>query len=76
MATEININPTMLTWAIARAGYVLDEFLVKFPNVKKWIEQIKKPTVKQLEDFAHRVHIPFGYLFVIIQPLFYVTEKH
>lgn len=64
MATEININPTMLTWAIARAGYVLDEFLVKFPNVKKWIEQIKKPTVKQLEDFAHRVHIPFGYLFL------------
>lgn len=64
MATEININPTMLTWAIARAGYVVDEFLEKFPNVKKWVEQIKKPTVKQLEDFAHRVHIPFGYLFL------------
>lgn len=64
MATEININPTMLTWAIARAGYVLDEFLIKFPNVKAWIDQIKKPTVKQLEDFAHRVHIPFGYLFL------------
>jgi Zn-dependent peptidase ImmA (M78 family) len=64
MATEININPTMLTWAIARAGYVVDEFLEKFPNVKKWVEQIKKPTVKQLEDFANRVHIPFGYLFL------------
>lgn len=64
MATEININPTMLTWAIARAGYVVDEFLEKFPNVKNWVEQIKKPTVKQLEDFAHRVHIPFGYLFL------------
>lgn len=64
MATEININPNMLTWAIARAGYVVDEFLEKFPNVKKWIELIKKPTVKQLEDFAHRVHIPFGYLFL------------
>lgn len=25
MATEININPNMLTWAIARAGYVLAE---------------------------------------------------
>jgi Zn-dependent peptidase ImmA (M78 family) len=64
MATEININPNMLTWAIARAGYVVDEFLEKFPNVKKWVELIKKPTVKQLEDFAHRVHIPFGYLFL------------
>lgn len=64
MGTEININPTMLTWAIARAGYVVDDFLVKFPYVKKWVEQIKKPTVKQLEDFARRVHIPFGYLFL------------
>lgn len=64
MGTEININPTMLTWAIARAGYVVDDFLEKFPNVKKWIEQIKNPTVKQLEEFAHRVHIPFGYLFL------------
>ena len=25
MATEININPNMLTWAIAWAGYVLAE---------------------------------------------------
>src|SRR5690606_33911873 len=64
MATEINVNPTMLTWAIARAGYIVDEFLEKFPNVKNWIEQIKKPTVKQLEDFSRRVHIPFGYLFL------------
>lgn len=64
MATEININPNMLTWAIARAGYVVDDFLERFPNVKKWIEQVKSPTVKQLEDFAKRVHIPFGYLFL------------
>lgn len=64
MGTEIIINPTMLTWAIARAGYVLDDFLEKFPNVRKWIEQIKSPTVKQLEEFAKRVHIPFGYLFL------------
>jgi len=68
MATEININPTMLTWAIARAGYIVDEFLEKFPNVKKWVEEIKRPTVKQLEDFAHRVHIPFGYLFLTEPP--------
>jgi Zn-dependent peptidase ImmA (M78 family) len=64
MGTEININPTMLTWAIIRAGYVLGDFLEKFPNVKKWIEKAKSPTVKQLEDFSRRVHIPFGYLFL------------
>jgi len=64
MRTEVNINPTMLTWAIARAGYELQDFLMKFPNVQKWLENIKNPTVKQLEEFANRVHIPFGYLFL------------
>jgi len=28
------------------------------------MEESKMPTVKQLEDFAHRVHVPFGYLFL------------
>lgn len=72
MATEININPNMLTWAIARAGYVVDDFLERFPNVKKWIEEIKSPTVKQLEEFARRVHIPFGYLFLQEPPKEYI----
>lgn len=64
MRTEVNINPNMLTWAIARAGYELHDYLIKFPNVQKWLENIKNPTVKQLEEFANRVHIPFGYLFL------------
>ena len=64
MRTEVNINPTMLTWAITRAGFELQDFLLKFPNVQKWLENLKKPTVKQLEEFANRVHIPFGYLFL------------
>lgn len=64
MGIEIDINPNMLTWAIVRAGYELRDFFSAFPNVQKWIELIKRPTVKQLEDFAKRVHIPFGYLFL------------
>lgn len=64
MRTEVNVNPTMLTWAIARAGFELQDFLMKFPNVQKWLENVKNPTVRQLEEFANRVHIPFGYLFL------------
>ncbi|MES2811379.1 MAG: ImmA/IrrE family metallo-endopeptidase [Bacteroidota bacterium] len=64
MRTEVNVNPNMLTWAIARAGFELQDFLIKFPNVQKWLDNIKNPTVKQLEEFANRVHIPFGYLFL------------
>ena len=54
----------MLTWAIARAGYELHEFNEKLPNVQKWIDGTKKPTVKQLEGFSKKVHLPFGYLFL------------
>jgi Zn-dependent peptidase ImmA (M78 family) len=64
MGTEINVNANMLTWAIARAGYELHDFIVKLPNVKDWIEGTKKPTVKQLEGFSKKVHLPFGYLFL------------
>lgn len=62
MKTGIDINTNILTWAIARAGFEVHEFYNKFPKVKDWLEENKKPTVKQLEDFSHKVHIPFGYL--------------
>jgi len=64
MKTEIDVNPHMISWAITRAGFQLQDFLNDHPNVLKWLEKIKSPTVKQLEDFAKSVHIPFGYLFL------------
>ncbi|GGM74986.1 DNA-binding protein [Dyadobacter beijingensis] len=36
----------------------------KVPNIEKWITGEKIPTVKQLEDFSRKVHLPFGYLFL------------
>jgi len=68
MRTEINVNANMLTWAIARAGYELHEFTDKVPNVQKWLNGEKNPTVKQLEDFSKKVHLPFGYLFLTEPP--------
>lgn len=64
MRTEVNINSNMFTWAIARAGYDLSEFAIKFPKIQDWVDQKKKPTVKQLEAFSKKVHLPFGYLFL------------
>ncbi len=52
----------MLTWAIDRAGYELPTFAERFPRVLEWLEGNKKPTVKQLEEFSKKVHLPFGYL--------------
>lgn len=64
MRTEVNINADMLTWAIARAGFDLHDFTIRVPNVQKWLEGEKKPTVKQLEDFSKKVYLPFGFLFL------------
>jgi len=62
MQGEVQINQHMLTWAIARAGFKVDEFVARFPKVAAWLNDTKKPTIKQLEEFSHRVHVPFGYL--------------
>jgi len=69
MSQELNIQPNMITWAIDRAGYQLDDFAQKFPKILDWLNGKKKPTVKQLEDFSHRVHLPFGYLFLPEPPV-------
>jgi Zn-dependent peptidase ImmA (M78 family) len=64
MSTLVDVNTGMITWAIVRAGYELQDFMVKAPKVQDWIAGTKKPTVKQLEDFSKKVHLPFGYLFL------------
>lgn len=64
MRTELNIKADMITWAISRAGYDFHEFVTHSPRIQDWIDKKKKPTVKQLENFSHQVHIPFGYLFL------------
>jgi Zn-dependent peptidase ImmA (M78 family) len=71
MCAVVNIKPNIITWAIERAGYELQDFAANFPRVKDWLENKKQPTVKQLEKFSQKVHLPFGYLFLPEPP----TEK-
>lgn len=60
----MNVNVNMLTWAIARAGYDLQDFAIKVPSILDWIHGEKKPTVRQLEEFSKKVYLPFGYFFL------------
>jgi Zn-dependent peptidase ImmA (M78 family) len=68
MKTLATVNADMLTCAIKRAGFDVHDFATKYPKVLSWIDDTKKPTIKQLEDFSHRVHLPFGYLFLDSPP--------
>lgn len=65
MATRIEtINSNILNWAITRAGNDLEEFYTENSDVLDWINGDKNPTLKQLEKFTHKVHVPFGYMFM------------
>ncbi len=65
MSTRVeNINSEIIEWAIRRNGMDPKEFYAQNPKVQKWINKEVFPTVKQLEDFTHKVHVPFGYLFL------------
>lgn len=63
------MSNNLLTWAISRAGFELHTFAEKFPAVIQWLEGEKTPTIKQLESFAKKVHLPFGYLFLEEPPV-------
>lgn len=70
MSTRVeNINKNIIEWAIVRNGNSIEEFYEQNPNVESWVKGEKKPTVKQLEDFTHKVHVPFGYMFLENPPI-------
>jgi len=82
MRQGLTINSEMLKWSIQRAGWTLDDFISMFPKYKKWIEGEKYPSVRQLETFSEKVHIPFGFLFLQSPPIeknpiaFFRTDKN
>lgn len=68
MRTEVDVNADMFIWAITRAGKDFNEVSGKVPNLQKWMDGEKKPTVKQLQDFSRKVYLPFGYFFLAEPP--------
>ena len=44
----------------------LETYQDKYPKsvVSKWINEEKQPTLRQLQEFANQVKVPFGYLFL------------
>jgi Zn-dependent peptidase ImmA (M78 family) len=61
MSPRVTINPTLYKWAVDRAR---KDPIKNFPNYPLWLTGEKKPTLKQLEEFAKFVRIPVGYLFL------------
>jgi len=67
--TRAAVRPELVRWARERAGIAYaDEMVGRFPKLAEWEAGDAQPTLKQLEDFAHAVHVPVGYLFLAAPP--------
>ncbi len=65
MANRVNVNPDLIDWAIDRSGLPL----ASYPDVvAAWLDKSKQPTFQQLEKFAKKARVPFGYLFLDAPP--------
>ena len=58
------INPELIHWARERSGKTEKDLVTKFKKLPEWESGETKPTLKQLEAFARKVHVPLGYLFL------------
>lgn len=65
LSQRVNIKPEMIKWARKRARFTQEELAQKstFKKLPEWEEGKLKPTLKQLEQFSRKVHLPIGYLF-------------
>lgn len=62
VVTRVKVKREMMVWARERAGLETAELEHRFPKISAWETEEIQPTIKQLEDFARAVHVPFGYL--------------
>lgn len=62
MTVRVPVRPEMLTWARERSRLEPDVLFNRFKGLRAWELGEKRPTLKQLEDFARATHTPFGYL--------------
>ena len=58
-----NIRPEILRWTFQRAGYNEEKAVEAFPKLQGWLSGTQKPTISQLQAYASKFFVPFGYLF-------------
>lgn len=66
--TRIEVAPRLLEWAKHRARLCDKDLAAAFPRYPEWLAQTTRPTLKQLEGFAAKTHVPLGYLFLTEPP--------
>ncbi|MFH9661652.1 ImmA/IrrE family metallo-endopeptidase [Streptomyces sp. NPDC017248] len=68
MSVRVQVEPALLRWAVERAGWSDEKIAKRAPRFDAWLDGSARPTLKQLEDFAHATHTPIGLLFLPSPP--------
>jgi len=61
---RIAVAREMLSWARQRARLDFDYLSKTFPRLSDWEQGKIHPTLKQLEDYANKTHLPVGVFFL------------
>lgn len=64
VVVRVEVKPELLRWACKRDGRSLDELHAPNLKVLDWAAGVSRPTLRQLETFAHKVHAPIGFFFL------------
>ncbi|MEU8677311.1 ImmA/IrrE family metallo-endopeptidase [Streptomyces sp. NPDC048560] len=64
MSVRVRVEPALLQWAVERAGWSEETAAQRVPKLREWLTESTRPTLKQLEHFAHATHAPLGLLFL------------
>ena len=68
MTFRVSVRPVLLRWACERARLDPEDLAPRFPQLAAWIREERKPTIKQLEEFARATRTPLGYFFLPAPP--------
>ena len=66
---RVEVKPELLHWARERSRIEPETLAVRFPGLDAWERGERRPTLKQLEDFANATHAPIGYFFLPAPPV-------
>ena len=69
MSVRVEVRPALLEWARARSRIAVSDWDRRFPRYEAWLAGDTTPTLKQLEEFAHKTHTPIGFLFLDAPPV-------
>ncbi|MCF7838326.1 MAG: XRE family transcriptional regulator [Candidatus Marinimicrobia bacterium] len=66
---RVKVKPELLRWAYERAGWSRAAAAEHIPALPAWEQGTAQPTLKQLEAFAQKAHVPIGFLFLPEPPV-------